>query len=168
MKMEIIERFVIMRLIEFELDLDYSVNEENVALIMKKSSCARNEAIQQDYEINWKWKRRDFSLQTRCITAFFSRLLGGINTADCKKLIVRCVSAVQGKKVITYSGGFCDVQVQFNYDSFVTIDALAKKKVVLELLMKGIRTVAKEKNWDMEQFEITYAKIVEAKYTDQI
>ena len=156
-----------MRLVEFDLDLDYVANEENIALIMKKSGCERNEATRQDYEINWKGKRRDFSSQTRCMTAFFSRLLGGINTEDCKKLLVRCVPEVYGKNVITTSDGFCDVQIQFDYDSFMLLDNFAKKKATLELLMKGIRLVAEDKNWDMKPFESTYVKIVSARYINE-
>jgi hypothetical protein len=64
-------------------------------------------------------------------------------------------------------GGFCDVQVQFHYDSFIILDDLSKKKVALETLMKGIQTVAAEKSWDIEPFKSVYTKIVEAKYKNE-
>jgi len=156
-----------MRLVEYDLDLEYVVDEKAILSIMRESGCDIQEATQKNYEINWKLKRKDFSSQTRCISSFFSRIIGSIDTKDCKKLLIKCVPEVQGNKVMTYSGGFCDVQIQFDYDSFVVFDDLAKKKATLELLMEGIRTVAKDKGWDMEPFESTYNKIVEAGYINE-
>ena len=40
-------------------------------------------------------------------------------------------------------------------------------KMALEALMKGIRTVAADKAWDMKPFEHTYAKILEAAYKNE-
>ena len=78
-----------MRLIAFSLDLPYIKNEENILAIINMCGCERNEAIRQDYELNWKWKRREFVSQTRCMVAFFERLFGYMNTSDCRKISKR-------------------------------------------------------------------------------
>ena len=156
-----------MRLIEFSLDLPYVENEESIASIMKNSGCDRNEATRQDYESNWKWKRRKFSNQTGCMSMLFSRCFGYIDTKDTRKIIVECVPKTSGKITKTFPDGFCEVQVQFDHDSFVSHDALDKKTIAIETLMEGIRAVSAEKNWDIEPFEKTYAKIMEAEYKNE-
>lgn len=59
------------------------------------------------------------------------------------------------------------MQVQFNYDKFLKLSDLGKKKMSLELLMTGVRQVAADQNWDMEPFESTYRKIIEAGYVNE-
>jgi hypothetical protein len=155
-----------MKLVEFNLDLDY-VNEENVTSIMKECGCSRNEAMSQDYEMNWKLKRREFENQTRCITSLFSRLFLGKDTKDTRKIIVKCVQKIEGSVTSNYSGGFCDVKVKFDYDSFINLNDSDKKKTALEILMKGIRNVAIEKKWNMEPFERTYNEILKFEYINE-
>lgn len=72
----------------FDLDLPYIIDDENVESIMKEENCEYDD---EDYELNWKWKRRSFSLETRCITAMFERLIGKQKTKDCWKILVDCV-----------------------------------------------------------------------------
>jgi len=156
-----------MKLIEFDLDLVYVASEGNVELIMAESGVNRDEAVKLDYQMNWKDKRRAFSLQTRCMSAFLGRLFGYIITKDCKKIIVECVESLHGNSIMKFSGGFYDVQVQFNYDKFLKLSDLGKKKMSLELLMTGVRQVAADQNWDMEPFESTYRKIIEAGYVNE-
>jgi len=43
---------------EIALDLPYIANEENIDRIMISSKCDREFATRQDYEENWKSKRR--------------------------------------------------------------------------------------------------------------
>ena len=74
-----------MKLVDFGLDLPYVEDERRIELIQHDNKLAREESIKQDYKINWDEKRRKFSHETRCITAFFARLLIGYKTKDCKK-----------------------------------------------------------------------------------
>ena len=155
-----------MKLVEFGLDLIYIANEDKIALIMDENSIERQETTRQDYAQNWKWKRRDFSNQTRCITALFSRLFGYIKTDDCWKILVECVDEVCDSSIINISG-VCTVQVESDYEAFMTLDEFGKKKTALELLMTGIRLVAAKQNWDMMPFERTYEGILGLKYVNE-
>ena len=155
-----------MKLVSFDLDLPYVKNEERITVIAKENNCDQVEAIRLDYQQNWKEKRRKFALQTRCISAFFERNFGYIVTKDCQKILVECVPVVTNKSVRNFSG-VCAVQVSFDYESFLTLDDVSKKKAVLALLMTGIRIVVSESKWDMEPFESTYFKIVEADYKNE-
>jgi len=157
-----------MKLVEFALDYPYiKEDEEYISSLMKETGCSRDEALNKFWTEIGGRKRREFDNQTRCIASFFARLLGRFNTKDTKKLLLKCVPQLQGKEIITFLGGFCDVQILFDYDSFMLLDDLSKKKLTLETLMKGIRMVAADKNWDMEPFERTYAAIIEAEYKNE-
>lgn len=74
-----------------------------------------------------------------------------MNTKNCQKINVECVPEVIGHEIINLLG-FCFVQVRvdFDYDDFVKLADLDKKKTALDLLMTGIRKVAANQNWDME------------------
>lgn len=156
-----------MKSLQFALDLPYIENKENIEFIINRRGCDRNEAIQIDYQMNWKEKRREFALQTRCITAFFERLFShNINNTNCQKILVECVPQVSEKFVVNFTG-INTVQVECDYNLFLRQDNLNKKKLTLELLMTGIKQIASLKKWDMEPFELTYAKILDAKYKNE-
>lgn len=155
-----------MRLKEFDLDLPYICDEKNVASIVAQRRCERNEATTVDYQMNWNDKRFRFSLETRSIASFFSRLFGYINTKDCWKILVDCVPEIFEERILNFSGVYA-VQIQFDYDSFAKLSDINKKKVTLELLMSGIKKVALDQSWDMSPFENTYSKIIEADYVNE-
>ena len=156
-----------MRLVSFDLDLPYIENEENIISIINMKGCERNEATRQDYEENWKWKRREFALQTRCITSFYERLFGYINTNDCKKLIIKCIPIIHDNAIRKFSGGYYEVVTQLCYDLFAKLSDYDKKKMSLELLMTGVRHAAYSQNWDIAPFENTYLKILDAEYKNE-
>ena len=151
---------------EFALDLPYAANEENIIYIMEQNNYSRDQAIQHDYQMNWKWKRRDFSLQTRCMTALYERLFGYINTKDCRKILIECINNEADRSIKNLLGVYV-TQIQNNQEAFGKLSDLDKKKVTLEILLGGIKKIAAEEKWEMEPFERTYAKIVEAGYKNE-
>lgn len=155
-----------MYLKQFELDLPYIPNEKNILSIMNTNNCIRAEATKMDYKINWKDKRQKFSLETRNISAMYERLFNKIQTENCWKVLVECVEHVQEEKVINYSG-VNTVQIEFNHDDFLIMDEYEKRKITLELIMEGIRIIAKIKRWDTKPFEDVYHKIIELDYTNE-
>ena len=155
-----------MKIVDFALDLPYVVNEGQVTKIQNEAECSRNEATIQDYRENWKWKRRSFSLETRCVTALFSRLFKSFDTNDCKKIVVECIdeaSCGQVKNLL----GVLHVQVQFDYKTFHTLDNNQKKRVALDLLMEGIERIALDRNWSMEPFKATCDEIIKLDYINE-
>ncbi|ULO09544.1 hypothetical protein H1230_12680 [Paenibacillus sp. 19GGS1-52] len=65
-----------MDLKEFDLDLPYLADDEQIKSIMSGQKCQYHDATQIDYNLNWKGKRRSFRLETRCVTAMYERLFG--------------------------------------------------------------------------------------------
>ncbi|PQP81569.1 hypothetical protein C0Q44_17795 [Paenibacillus sp. PCH8] len=123
-----------MYLKEFELDLPYIVDDKNIESIMKKQKCEYNEATKLDYELNCRWKRRSFSMETRCITAMYERLFGKYKTKDCWKVLIECVENISDKRIVNDSG-VCSVPIQFNLNEFSKKNDLEKKKITLRLLI---------------------------------
>jgi hypothetical protein len=58
-------------------------------------------------------------------------------------------------------------KIQIDYEEFIALDDYNKKKVALELLMKGIRRVASDQKWSMIPFEEAYEEIVKANYVNR-
>ena len=155
-----------MRLKYFDLDLPYIENENRIKKIIRENSCTKDEAIKIDYQIYWKNKRREFSLQTRCITAFFERLFGYVDTTDCKKIIIECVPKVFDEQIKNFSGIYC-LQAESDHNSFLKAKEIDKKIMALELLMTGIKKIVQIKNWDIEPFAKVYKKIIEQEYKNK-
>ena len=155
-----------MYLSEFDLDLPYIADEDKIIAIMNEKNCLRNEATKLDYELNWKDKRLKFRLKTRNISAMFERLFGRMETKDCSKVLVECIDNVKEERVLNFLGVYT-VQVKFNYNKFSASDYYKKKQKTLDLLMKGIKIVAENENWNIEPFETVYSKIREANYTNE-
>lgn len=151
---------------EFDLDLPYIPDENKIIAIMNEKNYLRNEATKLDYEKNWKDKRHKFRLETRNISAMFERLFDKMNTNDCWKILVECVDNIMEDRVLNFTG-VNTVQVKFNYNKFSASDDYQKKQKTLDLLMEGIKIVAKNENWNIEPFETVYSKICEANYTNE-
>ena len=155
-----------MYLKEFDLDLPYVIDEENVQSILREQNCDYNEATKLDYESNWKWKRRSFRLQTRCITAMYERLFGTYKTKDCWKILIECVEEITDERIINDSG-VCSVPVQFSLDDFMAKSELEKKKTVLQLLMEGIEKLTIINQWDYNLFKEIALQIEQLDYVNE-
>ena len=155
-----------MDLKQFDLDLPYIPDENKINSIMNEKNCLRDEATKMDYEANWKEKRRKFSLETRNISAMFERLFVKMKTKDCWKILVECVDHIREERVLNFSGVYT-VQVKFSYDNFLNSDDYEKRQKTLELIMEGIKIIAKSEGWDLEPFETVFSKILEANYTNE-
>ena len=151
---------------EIAFDLPYMANENDIARIMNEKNCLRNDATKIDYVQNWKMKRRNFSLQTRCVSSMFERLMGKIITKKCSKLLIECVPDNNETALLEFSE-VSSVKMKFDYDNFMLLDNLQKKKTILELLMKGVQTFAKKEALDYEQFVVVYNQIVELDYINR-
>ncbi|MDR1892293.1 MAG: hypothetical protein LBQ48_04730 [Oscillospiraceae bacterium] len=159
-----------MRLVDFGLYLHHVLDENNKSLIMTENGLIRYENATPEKQKNWQDKCSKFLFETRCMCSFFKRVLGHIDTSNCKKINVFCVPELRGRDILIFHDGFIEVHIKFDnhdYNSFSQLDDLGKKKMALELLMEGIKKVAADQNWDMKPFERKYAAIVEAGYVNE-
>lgn len=104
------------------MDLPYIVDET-------KSNMTPEET-KQDYELNWKWKRREFYLMNRCMMSMVSRLMPRIVTEKCKQITIGCVEK-SPKDGFLIVGADCEVQVLFDLPRFYAMTTLEKKKYVI-------------------------------------
>lgn len=151
---------------EFDLDLPYVENKENINELIKRQNCSYSEAIKIDYNDSWKQKRRSFNLETRCITSMFERLLNKFKTDDCRKIIVECVDKLNNDNIINHLGVYI-TQIEFDYYNFIKKSNYEKKVETLNLLMLGIEKVTKLKKWDVNTFLEAKDKIIILNYANE-
>jgi len=151
---------------EIELDLPYVIDTDRTNKIIKDKLCTPDEAIKVDYEQNWKQKRRKFSLETRCMTALFERLLGKFQADNCKKILIECVDYAIENKILNFSGVYT-VQVKFDYKSFSCSSKEEKKIKALNAIWEGINKVSKQNEWEMTSFKAVYSKICDINYVNE-
>lgn len=151
---------------EFELDLPYIADEEEIQTIMNGKKCQHHEATRMDYHLNWREKRRSFRLETRCITAMYERLFSPMKTEDSRKILVECVDHITDARVLNISG-VVSVQVEFSHDEFRTANEDEKKRIALHLLMKGIGKAAGDRGWLFEPFRTVATQIEQTGYSNE-
>jgi len=151
---------------EFAIDFPYQPQSEAVEHLMLKYRLTREEAVRLDYQENWKWKRREYGLQTRCMTAFFERLFPGMQTEGIWKIIVECVPVV-GNERMSGIGGVLSIPMSFDLEWFLKSGDTDKKKITLDLLMQGIEKAARVQEWELSVFEKVADEIRAAEYRNE-
>ena len=130
-----------MKLVEIELDLPYQKNQNFIDEVLKNGILEYQEATRQDYESNWKEKRRNFQLMTRCMTSMIERIMEPTVTEECWKIIVECIEKQARKEYSNLLGAYV-IQVEFDYNMFLTADDYSKKKMVIDTILKGIKKLS--------------------------
>lgn len=130
-----------MKLVEIELDLPYQKNQNFIDEVLKNGILEYQEATKQDYELNWKEKRRNFQLMTRCMTSMIERIMEPTVTEECWKIIVECVEKQARKEYSNLLGAYV-IQVEFDYNMFLIADDYSKKKMVIDTILKGIKKLS--------------------------
>lgn len=108
-------------------------------------------------------KAYNFSLETRCICAFYERLFDKFHTETVWKLLVEGASEITEKRILTI-GGVEEVQVLFDMDKYFTATTEQKKVMMLETLQEGVLKIAKEEKWNEDIFKYPYEQIIECGY----
>ena len=139
---------------EFAVDFPYTPQDEQIHHLMHRKKLSREEAVLLDYQENWKWNRRKYSLQTRCVTALFERLFPGIQTDGIWKLLVECVPVVENRK-IHKSGGILSIQIALDLPKFLSGNESEKQRITLDLVMQAAGQAALAEAWDFSVFEQT-------------
>lgn len=152
-----------MKLKEFELDLPYIIDEKKINEICLEQNTLKENAIKIDYENNWKLKRKNFKMETRCITAMFERLFESTDITEFWKISLECVPVVTNSQVRNI-GGVLFKQVEFIYEDFIKYNNEIKKEISLEILVKGIKESLDEKKINLLPFEKVYNEIKQNKY----
>lgn len=143
---------------EIEMDLPYvrDTNQEYLSA----------DAIKLDYELNWKEKRRQFQLMTRCMTSMLERIIPRITTKDCWKILIECVEKPSRNECINLLGVY-SVQVLFDINMFWKMNSLEKKKYVVNKIGEAMRTIAQYNFFAVEEIQKACNEIVESNYVNE-
>lgn len=130
-----------MLLKEIELDLPYMEDKVFVEKIKQSEEVTVQEAKIRDYNENWKEKRRNFQLCTRCMTSMIERICFPLKKQKYWKILIECV------KEKKYNGcknmlGVCTIQAEIDYPKFISLSEIDKKKEILHIIMDTIKEIS--------------------------
>lgn len=146
-----------MLLREIEMDLPYvpDTNKEQTV-----------EDTRRDYELNWKKKRRQFQLMTRCITSMIERIIPRITTKDCRKILIECMEKPSREGYINLLGVYA-IQIPFDINLFWEMESLTKKKYVVNKIREALKTIAGCISFSVEEIENACDKIEDSNYVNE-
>ena len=129
-----------MKLRYFELDRPYVENRQRIEELMDSASLRYEEARIEDYNQNWKCRRKAFVYESKCMTSMLERLFKPVPTKDCWKIIIECMDKVCNPCIINLLGVYT-VQVPFDFCTYEALDPVDKKKMLLAALVEGANRV---------------------------
>lgn len=141
-----------------EMDLPYV--RENVQEALSEDD------IKVDYEVNWKWKRRQFQLMTRCMTAMIERIMPRIVTKDCRKILIECVEQPFRNEIINVLGVYC-VQVSFEIKLFWQMSGLEKKRYIICKIKEALESIAHNDCFDVAAIVNACNEVVQNDYLNE-
>lgn len=155
-----------MRLKEIEMDLPYQKNEDFILEIQALEGIEYKEALKRDYETNWKGKRRNFQLMTRCMTSMVERIMKPINTMDCWKIVFECVDNCESTKYKNLLGVYT-IQIPFKTKNFFDACEYDKKKMVIDAIVNGTKELSKYINFEVTNIDIACMEIINVGYLNE-
>lgn len=155
-----------MRLLEVEMDLPYQMNKEFVFRQQQDEEIDYQNAVKIDYEENWKGKRREFQLMTRCITSMVERIMKPIETKDCWKILIECVENVENTNYRNLLGVYA-IQVKMNLEVFYLADDYKKKEIMVDTILKGIKQLSQSSSFNLNSIIDACMKIINDNYVNE-
>jgi len=92
--------------------------------------------------------------------------MGRVETKNCKKLLIECIPNNEEVTIKILSNVFI-VRIFLNYNEFINLPDLEKKKVTLNLIVKYINFLAINENINSSFVEDTYNEIEKANYINE-
>lgn len=75
------------------------------------------------------------------MTSMIERIMEPTVTEECWKIIVECIEKQARKEYSNLLGAYV-IQVEFDYNMFLTADDYSKKKMVIDTILKGIKKLS--------------------------
>lgn len=120
-----------MKLKEIEFDLPYKKNGKFINSMQKEKAISYEAAVKMDYELNWKEKRHEFRLMTRCMTSMLERIMQPVKTKDFWKIIIECVDTDECKEPKNLLGVLV-IQTYFDITLFYSLNENEQKKMIID------------------------------------
>lgn len=155
-----------MKLKEIEMDWPYLMNEAFVQQMQRENGLVYEEAVRQDYEVNWKEKRREFQLMTRCMTAMIERIMLPIKTNECWKILIECVDSCTDNTYKNLLGVYV-IQVAFDFEAFFAASDYEKKRIVIDTVVGGINKLSAQMSFDLTNILDACAKVKDSEYINE-
>ena len=157
---------LIMKLTEIAMDLPYQKNEKFISIMQENKTIEYQEVLKMDYELNWKEKRREFQLMTRCMTSMIGRIMSPIITKDCWKILIECVSDQEYEGYHNLLGVYT-IQVETNLDVFYSAADYDKKKLIIDIILRGIQKLSNNVSFELSNLTSACVDIVNGGYINE-
>jgi hypothetical protein len=106
--------------------------------------------------------RHAFRNDVRCIAAhYFSFFPKKFKTSGFWKVLVECVSEDKAPELYM---DVKTVKVDFDFDNYLSLEKLDKKKAILDVLHRGVTKVSDEEGWDSSFLDVCKANVIESNY----
>lgn len=151
---------------DIDLDLPYKENKAFMEELINKQTMQERDAILLDYEMNWKEKRMNFRDEVRCIAELYLHHLGKFQTQETKKVTINCVEGIHNDEILNCDG-FTEVDVGFDFRTYIECGKEEKKKFILEKLYEGVLKVGEAYKWEMSTLKQAYRSVVEGNYKNE-
>lgn len=155
-----------MLLKEIEMDWPYHINKEFVQQLQEEHELGYEEAVRKDYEINWKGKRREFQLMTRCMTAMVERIMLPVKTKDCWKILVECVNICTDKSYKNLLGVYT-IQVEFDFETFFDSADSEKRSIIIDTINEAINRISAQITFDVSNISEACKKVRNCGYSNE-
>lgn len=155
-----------MKLSEVEMDLPYQKDEVFIRTVQKNAAIEYQKALRMDYELNWKEKRREFQLMTKCMTSMIERIMKPIITKDCWKILIECVSNQENRGYRNLLGVYT-IQVQINLDIFYSVSDYVKKKMIIDIILEGIQRLSSSVDFELSSITCACIDIANGGYLNE-
>ncbi|KNF08183.1 hypothetical protein CLPU_9c00790 [Gottschalkia purinilytica] len=139
------------------------INHINNTVVISKSKDEK-EIVEIDYDNLYQSRWFTFNNETRCIASLYSRLLPKFKTDNIQRIIIECVEDKLKTTDIRQVDKYIHVQVEFDSYKYFSVSKHERKKMILNVLQRGIYLMANENNWDKQIFQDTYQKIIDLDY----
>lgn len=158
-----------MLLIDFKLDYPVVFNEQEIQELQKQNDWDENEASAYWYEKNWKNKRIQVIDESRCIASLyreeFLNIIKKFQTENCRCISINIYDDKKESEIKNFDG-ICEVSICYPMSNYFKSSNYEKKKILLDLLYKGVELYVKTNKLDLNPFRKAYEKVIEKNYVN--
>jgi hypothetical protein len=111
-------------------------------------------------------KARIFNKEANIIAEMYSMIRPrGQLDREIKKIVVELTDKDIGEFDIICGDKICFIKLSFDFDLYQLKSGIERKKIITDLIQKGIIKASNNYSWDMNTFVTAYNKLIESNYS---
>lgn len=148
------------------------VKDIQLTFLKRKERISNIETLKLTSSSNYD-EDTSFFKETRCITSLYWRYIPKLRTDYEKGILIHCVDDIsllnQWEKEYRTFPEYINVFVEFgNEQNFSDLPDRKKKELALQIIHSEMKNLAVKYDWDVEELEKVYNKIMELDYKNEL